>query len=183
MSNASENHRLIVPSPALQNPIERNTTPEEAMQDDLFPELPPSGGYENIVTAMDVFFRSLISYPTSFEVSKTIIRVLINIMTMHTFLQTRLNSEKCTGSLFDVINEVAGVLGLTLKHATTKHAQTVGLLERCHASIKQTFKIEASEWRSLWHKYISIAVLDYDTSYLASIGCELSRVFSWTHSL
>ena len=39
-----------------------------------------------------------------------------------------------------VIKGVAGVLGITLKHATTKHAQTIGLLERSHASISQALK-------------------------------------------
>ena len=76
-----------------------------------------------------------------------------------------------------VIKEVAGVLGITLKHATTEHAQTIGLLERSHPSIKQAFKIETGERRSLWHKYINIAVLNYNTSYHTSIGCEPSRVF------
>ena len=76
-----------------------------------------------------------------------------------------------------VIKEVAGVLGITLKHATTKQAQTIGLLERSHASIKQALKIETGEWRSLWHKYINIAVLNYNTFYHTSIGCEPSRVF------
>ena len=75
-----------------------------------------------------------------------------------------------------VIKEVAGVLGITLKHATTKHAQTIGLLERSHASIKQALKIETGERRSLWHKYINIAVVNYNTSYRTSIGCEPRRV-------
>ena len=44
-------------------------------------------------------------------------------------------------------------------------------------SIKQSLKIETGERRSLWHKYISIAVLNYNTSYHSSIGCEPSRVF------
>ena len=72
---------------------------------------------------------------------------------------------------------MAGVLGITLKHATTKHAQTIGLLQRSHASIKQILKNETGERRSLWHKYVSIAVLNYNTSYHANIGCEPSRVF------
>ena len=76
-----------------------------------------------------------------------------------------------------VIKEVAGVLGITLKHATTKHAQTNGLLERSQASIKQALKIETGERRSFWHKYINNAVLNYNTSYHTSIGCEPSRVF------
>ena len=43
--------------PPLQNPNEYITAPEKAMQIDLVPGLPPSGGYENFVTAMDVFSR------------------------------------------------------------------------------------------------------------------------------
>ena len=76
-----------------------------------------------------------------------------------------------------VIKEEAGVLGSTLKHATTKHAQTIGLLERSHASIKQALKTETGERRSFWHKYVNIAVLNYNTSYHTIIGCEPSRVF------
>ena len=99
------------------------------MQIDLVPELPPSGGYENIVTAMDVFSRYLLAYPTSNQDAKTIAKVLINIMTKHAYLPTTLISDKGTAFMSHVIEEVAGVLGITLKHATTKHAQTIGLLE------------------------------------------------------
>ena len=67
---------------------------------------------------------------------------------------------------------MAGVLGITLKHAITKHAQTIGLLERSHASIKQALMIETGERRSLWHKYVKIAVLNYNTSYHKSVGCD-----------
>ena len=41
--------------PPLQNPNQDITGPKDAMQIDLLPELPPSGGYENIVTAMYMF--------------------------------------------------------------------------------------------------------------------------------
>ena len=100
-------------------------------------------------------------------------------MTKHAYLPTYQQHLSHIGTAFTshVIKEVAGVLGITLKHATTKHAQTIGLLEWSHASIKQSLKIETGECRSLWHKYISIAVLNYNTSYHSSIGCEPSRVF------
>ena len=160
----------------LKNPNEHMTAPEDAMQIDLVPELPPSGGYENIVTAMDVFSRFLFAYPTSNQDAKTIAKVLKNIMTKHAYLPTTLISDKGTAFMSQVIKEVAGILGITLKHAITKHAQTIGLLERSHASIKQALKIETGERRSLWHKYINIAVLNYNTSYDTSIGCEPSRV-------
>ena len=82
-----------------QNPDEHITAPEDAMQIELVPELPPSGGYENIVTAMDVFSRYLFPYPTSNQDAKTIAKVLINIMTKHAYLPTTLISYKGTGYL------------------------------------------------------------------------------------
>ena len=163
--------------PPLQNPNEYITAPEDAMQIDLVPGLPPSGGYENIVTAIDVFSRYLFAYPTSNQDAKTVAQVLINIKAKHAYLPTTLISDKGTAFTSNVIKEVAGVLGITLKHATTRHAQTIGLFERSHASIKQALKVETGERRSLWHKYVSIAILNYNTSYHASIGCEPSRVF------
>ena len=163
--------------PPLQNPNEYITAPEDAMQIDLVPGLPPSGGYENNVTVMDVFSRFLFAYPKSNQDAKTVAKVLINIMTKHAYLPTTLISDRGTAFTSHVIKEVAGVLGITLKHGTTKHAQTTGLLERSHASFKQALKSETGERRSLWHKYVSIAVLNYNTSYHASIGCEPRRVF------
>ena len=115
--------------PALQNPNEHTTAPEDAMQNDLVPELQPSCGYGNIVTAMDVFSRFLFAYSTSNQDAKTIAKVLINILTKHAYIPTTLISDKGTAFMSQVIKEETGVLGITLKHATTKHAQTIRLLE------------------------------------------------------
>ena len=160
----------------LQNLNEYSTAPEDAMQIDLVPGLPPSCGCENM-TALDVFSRYIFAYPTSNQDAKTIAKVTINIMIKHAYLPTTLISDEGTAFMSHVIKGVTGVLGITLKHATTKHAQTVGLLERSHSSIKQALKIETGGRRSLWHKYVSIVVLNCNTSYHASIGCEPSRVF------
>ena len=97
-------------------------------------------------------------------------------MTKHAYLPTTLISDKGTAFMSHLTKEVAGVLGITLKHATTKLAQTIWLLGRSHASIKQALKIETGERRSLWRKYVNIALLNYNTSYHISIGCEPSRV-------
>ena len=166
---------MTVASLALPCKTLMGTSPEGAMQIDLVPELPPSAGFENIMTAMDVFSRYLFAYPTSNQDAKTIAKVLINIKTKHVYLPTTLISEKGTAFMSNVIKKVAGVLGISLRHATTKHAQTTGLLERSQASIKQALKIETGERRSLWHEYINIEVLNYNTSYHTSIGCEPSR--------
>ena len=35
----------------------------------------------------------------------------------------------------------------------------------------------SGEYRRQWHKYIPLAVLNYNTSYHATLGCEHSRIF------
>ena len=94
-------------------------------------------------------------------------------MTKHAHLPTTLISDKGTAFTSHVTKEVAGVPGILLKHAATKHAQRI----ESQASIKQALKVETGERRSLWHKYFTIVVLNYITSYHTSIGCEPSRVF------
>ena len=56
-------------------------------------------------------------------------------------------------------------------------AQTIGLLERIHASVKSHLKAATGEFRNNWQKYLPLAVLNYNTTYHASLGCEPSRVF------
>ena len=85
-------HRLT--RPPLQNPNGYITAPEDAMQIDLVPGLPPSGGFENIVTAKDVFFRYLFAYPTSDQEAKTITKVINTIMTSTPTYQKHLSQIK-----------------------------------------------------------------------------------------
>ena len=58
-----------------------------------------------------------------------------------------------------------------------KHPQTIGKLERTHASLKTNLKWACGECRRQWHKYLPLAVLNHNTSYHASIGCEPTKVF------
>ena len=98
-------------------------------------------------------------------------------MTKQAYLPTTIFSDRGSVFMSQLIKEVAEVLGITLQHATTKHAQTIGMLERTHVSLKKTLKIETVERRSMWHKYVNIVVLNYNTSYHTSIGCEPSTAF------
>ena len=50
-------------TPEVLNLPEWDLGPKDAMQIDLLPNLPPSGGYENVLTAIDVFSRYLFAYP------------------------------------------------------------------------------------------------------------------------
>ena len=161
----------------LLNLPEWDLGPEDAMQIDLLPNLPPSGGFENVLTAIDVFSGLLFAYPLTDASAINVAKALIDIMTKHAYLPTTLITDKGTAFTSTIIAEITQILGITLKCATTKHPQTIGKLERTHASLKTNLKEACEEYRLQWHKYLPLAVLNHNTSYHASIGCEPTRIF------
>ena len=123
------------------------------------------------------FSRYAFAYPFSSPTAVNTAEVIIDIMTRHAYLPTLMITYK--GSIFisQVNSKVAAVLGITLKYAKTKLAQTIGALQRTHATTKNSPKMESGEYRKLWHKYLPLAILNYKTSYHTSLGCEPTRVF------
>ena len=109
--------------------------PQDAMQIDLLPNLPPSGGYENVITAMDVFSRYLFAYPVTDSSATNTAQVIIDIMTKHTYLPTTLITDKGIAFTSKLVTEEAQIRGIQIKCATTKHPQTISKLERTHASL------------------------------------------------
>ena len=95
----------------------------------------------------------------------------------HTYLSTTKITDLGFQFNAKVTHETAAVLGIELKHATMKHAQTIGILERTHASVETHLKAATGEFRNNWHKDLPLAVPNHNTTYHASIGCEPSRVF------
>ena len=113
--------------------------------------------------------------------ARTVGRCIIDVMTRHCYPPTVLLADKGSHFRSDVVNPIAQTLDIQLSHATTKHSQTVGILERTHASLN-TLKISTGERQSVCHKYVQIAVMNYNTSYHESLGCEPTTVFRGSFS-
>ena len=159
-------------TPELLNLPEWYLGPEDTMQIDLLSNISPGGGYENVLTAIDVFSRYLFAYLLTDASAINVAKVLIDIMSKHGYLPTTLITDKGTAFTSTINAEITQFLGITLKCATTKHPQTIGRLERTHASLKTNRKMACGENRRQWHKYLPLAVLNHNTIYHVSIGCE-----------
>ena len=151
--------------------------PEDCLEVDILPNLPSSNGYQHIITMMDVFSRYLFAYPTQDMTAKTVARCIIDVMTRHCYLPTVILTDKGSQFKSEVVSQIAQTLDIRISYASTKHAQTIGILKRTHASLKTSLKISTGERRSMWHKYVQIAVMNYNTSYYESLGCEPTTVF------
>ena len=98
-------------------------------------------------------------------------------MTKHTYLPTTLITDKGTAFTSRLVAEVAHILGIQIKCATKKHPQTIGKLQRTHASLKTNLKMASGDYRRQWHKHLPLPVLNYNTTFHVTLGCEPSRIF------
>ena len=129
-----------------------------------------------MTTAIDVFSRYLFTYPLIEATAANVAKVIIDIITKHSYLPTTLITDKGSAFSSTILAEITAILEIILECATTKHPQTIGKLERTHASLKTNLKMASGEYRRQWHKYLPLAVLNYNTTYHSSIGCESSKV-------
>ena len=121
---------------------------------------------------IDVFSRYLIAYPTQNATARTIGRCIVDAMIRHAYLPALILSDKGSQFRSEVVAEITQKLEIQISHASTKHAQKIGVLKRTQASIKTALKISTSERCSMWHNYVQIAVMNYNTTYLETLGCE-----------
>ena len=135
---------------------------EDAMQMDFVPFDEPSGGYNAIITTISQY---LFAYNVAHVDPKTVARVLPDIITRHCYLPSTIIIDKCSQFISEAMKQRTEVLGIQLKHATTKHAQTIGILEVSHASPKESIKIMTGERRTMLHQPLSMAVLNFNTTY------------------
>ena len=86
--------------------------PENLIQSDLLLELSPSGSYENINTAIDVFSTYAFAYPVSYPAEVDTAKVVIDIMTKHAYLPTFKIRDKGSVFVSQVIHEEVEILGV-----------------------------------------------------------------------
>ena len=131
--------------PKMINNTEHVLGTEDILEIGILPNLPNSARYKNIVTMIDVFSRYLFAYPTQNVTAKTIERCIVYVMTKHAYLPTLILSDKGSQFRSEVVAEITQILEVQSSHASTKHAQTIGILGRTHASIKTALKISTGE--------------------------------------
>ena len=98
-------------TPELLNLPEWDLGPEDAMQIDLLPNLPTSGGYQTVMTAIDVFSRYLFAYPLIEATATNVAKVIIDIMTKHSYLPTTLITDKGSAFTSTIIAEITQIFG------------------------------------------------------------------------
>ena len=166
--------RLIPPLEKIYDPC---NGPEDILEIDLVGELPCSNGYTHILMACDYFSRYLFATPIRKPHTKSVVNALLQIITRHAYVPKTIITDKGTAFTSSIITELMKTAGFQIEHATVKHAETIGMVERSHQKLKQILKINVAADSPQWDKYVNLAVMAHNTTYHQSLKCTPSEVF------
>ena len=76
-----------------------------------------------------------------------------------------------------MLEELSTLLEFRIEHATVKHAQTIGALERSYGPLKGYLRNYKNRLPRDWHKCVDLAVFQHNTSYHSTIACPPTLIF------
>ena len=169
-----------VPSKFLKTPLQPvsslNSYPGETLQIDLVGPL-KSPVHRCVLTAIDVFTKYLFAVPLTNVRVDTIARELTSIFFRHSYLPKTILFDLGTSFVSELLHELTKLLEIQLEHASLKHPQTVGVVERSHSALKRILKLNTNEQWNDWFKYVQLATFIHNTSYHSAIGCSPTVLF------
>ena len=125
-----------------------------------------------MLTAIDVFTKYLFAVLLTNVRADTIARELTSIFFRHSYLPKTILSDLGTSFVSELMHELMKLLEIQLEHASLKHPQTVGVVERSHSALERIFKLNTNEQWNDWFKYVQLATFIHNSSYHSAIGCS-----------
>ena len=163
-------------NPPLQPLSSEQLFPGDMLQIDLVGPF-QSPIYKYVLSGIDVFSKYLFAIPLTSAHAANVAKALMSIFFQHSYVPTRILSDLGTSFVANLIHELANLLEIKIDHASLKHPQTIGVVERSHAALKRILKLNTDENWTTWYKYVDLATFIHNTSYHSSIGCTPSSLF------
>ena len=101
----------------------------------------------------------------------------MQIFTQHAYIPRHILTDKGTAFTAHVLTELIKQSGIKIDHATIKHAQTIGMIERNHQKLKQILKINVAADTPQWDRYVNLAIMAHNTTYHQTLKCSPSEIF------
>ena len=162
--------------PFLQPVSSLQSYPGDMMQIDIVGPF-QSPLYKYVLTGIDVFSKYLFAVPLTTVNAQKLAHELSSIFFEHSYIPKTIVSDLGTSLVSELMHELASLLEVKIKHASLKHAQSVGVVERAHGALKRILKLNTNHQWSNWHKYVPLAAYIHNTSYYSSIGCTPTAIF------
>ena len=99
------------------------------------------------------------------------------MFTKHAYVPKHNLTDKGTAFTAELLTEIAKAADIHISHATIKHTQTIGMVERTHAKLKKILEISINADRPQWESYVDIALMAHNTTYNDSLNCSQTEIF------
>ena len=127
------------------------------------------------VACSTIAFALPLTSPHADNVAKALVSIFFKLTVG--YIPTIILSELGTSFVASLIRDLANLLEIKTDHASLKHPQTIGVVERSHEALKRILKLNTNESWTTWYKYVDLATFIHNTSYNSSIGCTPSSLF------
>ena len=135
----SPQHKYLTPP---LNPVSSNTSlPAHMLQIDIAGKLPHSGGFSYILTGMDVFTKYMFAQPLTSISAESVAKYRVQWFMRHSYIPLLIITDQGSQLVSKLLHELANVLEMKLEHATVKHAQKIGVVERSHGPRRRYLRI------------------------------------------
>ena len=120
--------------------------------------------YKFVLTGIDVFSKYLFAAPLTNASADTVARELTKMFFVHSYIPKKILADLGKTFTSELMHDLATLLEIHFNHATLKHPQTIGLVERSHGPLKRILKLNTNEQWSDWHKYVPLPTFIHNTS-------------------
>ena len=151
--------------------------PQDILQIDLVGPLPQSNGFTHYLTAVDNFSRYKFAIPLERPDAPLVVKGLMSIFYRHTYVPNTILTDKGTTLTAAIVKQMMEPVGISIKQATIKHAQTTGNIKRNHHKLKTVPKVNISAHQRQWHQYVNIPVMAHKTTDHASLKFAPTKIF------
>ena len=101
-------------------------------------ELPQSHGYSLILSACDYFSRYLLAVPIRKPDTKSVVGALLDIFIKHAYVPKHIITDGGSALTSQVFEELMKKAGVKVSHATVKHVQAIGMIEKSHQRLNKS---------------------------------------------
>ena len=137
----------------------------------------PTTPYKYVLTAIDVLSKYLFAVPLTTMSASTVASALVSILFNHSYIPKEIMSDLGTQFVSELLHELTQLPEIKISHASLKHPQTIGVVERSPAAVARILKLNSNQSFTNWHKYVPLATFIHNTSYHTSIGCSPTVLF------
>jgi transposase InsO family protein len=134
------------------------TLPFTSVAMDFIVKLPPSEGFDSILTITDTFSKASIFIPCNETIDAAGTALLYATYVLpHYGLPTRIISDRDPRFMATIIQELFHILSITHNHSTAYHPQMDGQSERANQKLEQYIQIFTDYYQKNWRWLLPLA--------------------------